>query len=88
VEKSLFSREGNDIKIVKDGQVIEKSTESEYAKLGGKVYQEYVGLPEFQGSIPIIGSWIVGGESAGIGIREDTNKITKDTSRFIPHYFE
>ncbi|CCJ99624.1 Similarity with glutathionylspermidine synthase, group 1 [Cronobacter malonaticus 507] len=30
--------------------------------------------------------WIVGDEPAGIGIREDGSLITKDTSRFIPHY--
>jgi glutathionylspermidine synthase len=34
----------------------------------------------------VIGSWIVAGQPAGIGIREDDTPITRDTSRFVPHY--
>jgi glutathionylspermidine synthase len=34
-----------------------------------------------------IGSWIVDGESAGIGLREDESAITRNTSRFVPRYF-
>ena len=33
------------------------------------------------------GAWIVGDEPAGIGIREDETPITRNTSRFVPHYF-
>jgi len=29
----------------------------------------------------------VGEEPAGIGIREDASPITRNTSRFVPHYF-
>jgi glutathionylspermidine synthase len=29
----------------------------------------------------------VGDAPASIGIREDTSAITRDTSRFVPHYF-
>jgi glutathionylspermidine synthase len=36
----------------------------------------------------VIGSWIIAGESAGIGIREDDSPITRDTSRFVPHRFD
>ena len=32
-------------------------------------------------------AWVVGDEPAGIGIREDTTVITKNTSMFVPHYF-
>jgi glutathionylspermidine synthase len=35
----------------------------------------------------VIGSWVIGGDPAGIGIREDDSPITKNTSRFLPHYF-
>lgn len=37
---------------------------------------------------PIIGAWTVGGESAGMCIREDVLQITTNMSNFIPHYFE
>ena len=51
------------------------------------MYQAYSALPEFSGNYPVIGSWIVGDEAAGMGIRENTQRITTNTSRFIPHYF-
>ena len=53
----------------------------------GIVYQAYSPLPDFNGNYPVIGSWIVGDEAAGIGIRESTQQITTNTSRFVPHYF-
>ena len=30
---------------------------------------------------------MIGDEPAGIGMREDATEITRDTSRFVPHYF-
>ncbi|MCV4607395.1 glutathionylspermidine synthase family protein, partial [Escherichia coli] len=43
-------------------------------------------LPRFGDSYTLIGSWIVDDEACGMGIREDNTLITKDTSRFVPHY--
>ncbi|VTP59974.1 Glutathionylspermidine synthase [Serratia rubidaea] len=34
----------------------------------------------------LIGSWLVGDRAAGIGLREDNSPITKDSSRFVPHF--
>ncbi|KAK7908149.1 glutathionylspermidine synthase [Apiospora marii] len=34
---------------------------------------------------PVLGLWFVDGEPAGMGIREDTRKITANKSWFIPH---
>jgi glutathionylspermidine synthase len=34
----------------------------------------------------IVGSWVVGNEPAGIGLREDRGRITRNGSRFVPHY--
>ncbi len=78
VEKPYFSREGENI-IVSDRFSAGKP---------GVIYQEYMQLPDFSGSYPVIGSWIVGTEPAGIGIREDTNPITNNLSRFVPHLFD
>ncbi|WP_313486217.1 glutathionylspermidine synthase family protein, partial [Atlantibacter hermannii] len=50
------------------------------------IYQAFQPLPRFGDSYTLIGSWIVDDEAVGIGIREDISLITKDTSRFIPHY--
>jgi len=45
-------------------------------------------MPAFDGNYPVIGSWVIASRSAGIGIREDATPITRDTSRFVPHFFE
>jgi glutathionylspermidine synthase len=39
------------------------------------------------GNYPVIGSWVIYGESAGIGIREDRQEVTTNSSRFVPHLF-
>lgn len=54
----------------------------------GYVYQSFAPLANVDGNYAVIGSWIVGDEPAGIGLREDDSPITKNTSRFVPHYFE
>jgi len=85
VRKPFFSREGSNIHIVKNGQVIEK--DGTYGK-EGYIYQAYQPVPEFDGNFTTLGSWIINGQSAGIGIREDKTEITMNSSRFIPHIFE
>ncbi len=52
-----------------------------------KCYQEYQPLPDFHGRRPVVGSWIVNGFACGVGIREDSGPITRNTSRFLPHLF-
>ena len=54
----------------------------------GWVWQSYAPLAQFDGMHAVIGSWIVGEEAVGIGMREDASAITRDTSYFVPHYFE
>jgi glutathionylspermidine synthase len=53
----------------------------------GFVYQAYAPLPDFGGSRPVIGSWVVDGEPAGMGLRED-GLITGNLARFVPHAIE
>lgn len=86
VEKPLYSREGANVEIWINGQSVEK-TGGEYGR-EGFVYQQYAALPHFEGNYPVIGSWVIGGEAAGMGIRESDGLITGNTSRFVPHYFE
>ncbi len=86
VEKPLLSREGADVVIVKDGKVANTVHALGYGE-EGRIYQQYLPLQSFDGNIPVLGSWIVGGRAAGMGIREDVNEVTGNTSRFIPHFF-
>ncbi len=84
VKKPLFAREGANIELRRGASVI--STEGTYGS-EGFIYQELKELPSFDGRYPVIGSWIVNGLAAGIGIREDDTPVTKNTSNFVPHYF-
>ena len=86
VKKPLLSREGANVSIVKENNLIEE-TKGEYGE-EGYVFQEYINLENEFGFTALIGSWIIGGEASGIGIRESKSKITDNTSRFVPHYIE
>lgn len=86
VQKPIYSREGANVDIWLNGRSVEK-TDGEYGS-EGYVYQQYAALPDFGGNHPVIGSWLIGGEAAGMGIRESDGLITGNTSRFVPHYFE
>ena len=83
VKKPFFSREGANITIVTD---VEKLAESggTYGE-EGYIYQDFAPLPKFDGNHPVLGSWVIDGESAGMGIRESTSLITNNLGRFIPH---
>ncbi|MFZ4529700.1 MAG: glutathionylspermidine synthase family protein [Undibacterium curvum] len=89
VKKPLYSREGENISIYRGSEVIH--TDGEYGA-EGYVYQAFAPQAFFDDGITpaytSIGSWVIGDQAAGIGIREDATLITKNTSRFVPHYFE
>jgi glutathionylspermidine synthase len=86
IVKPALGREGSNMSITKNSLEIER-TDGNYAD-GKKIYQELFDLPLFAGNYPIIGSWVIGGEPAGMGIRESQTRITNNTSRFIPHYIK
>jgi glutathionylspermidine synthase len=83
VIKPILAREGANISIIEQGALLE-STSGEYGH-EGYVFQELRKLPNFQGRRPVIGSWVIGQQAAGIGIREASGLITGNTSRFVPH---
>ncbi len=85
VKKPVFSREGANITIVNNGS-IEDETGGEYGE-EGFLFQQYFEVPKFDGKTPIVGSWLIGGIPAGMGIRESDKLITNNMSRFIPHFF-
>ena len=84
-KKPVFSREGANVSIFKNGKLVEEN-EGEYGE-EGYLYQQYTELPDFDGYHPILGSWIIGGQPAGMGIRESSNLVTNSMSRFCPHFF-
>jgi glutathionylspermidine synthase len=85
VQKPIYGREGANITLVRDGHPV---FESEGPYEGPYIFQEACPLPEFDGNYPVVGSWMVNGYACGIGIREDTQAVTQNTSRFVPHYID
>ena len=83
VKKPKLSREGANIEMMQSGIATNK-TGGEYGE-EGFIYQALFSLPEFDGKYPVIGSWIIGQEAAGMGIREADGLITDNKSRFVPH---
>jgi glutathionylspermidine synthase len=84
VRKPKLAREGANVLLV-DGTAIESTGGSYGAE--GAIYQALAPLPRFGDDFALVGSWLVDGSPAGIGLREDTSLITRNTSRFVPHYF-
>jgi glutathionylspermidine synthase len=83
VRKPLFSREGANISILKDGSIQQHSPGPYGAE--GYILQAWHPLPRFGHNHTLIGSWLVNDQPAGISVREDHNPITQDLSRFVPH---
>ena len=80
VRKPRYGREGEGVIVLGSGIDEPPATEA-------VVYQQFQELPRFADRHALIGSWVIGHEPAGIGIREDADRITRNTSNFVPHYF-
>jgi len=85
VRKPLLSREGANVTVHAGGRTL-ADTGGDYGE-EGYVYQAYAPLPDFGGHRPVIGSWVIAQEAAGIGIRESGGVVTDNFSRFVPHLF-
>jgi glutathionylspermidine synthase len=89
IRKPLLAREGANVSMIASGQTsslagstFNPAYDSTY------VYQKWHRLPEFSGWHPVIGSWVIGDEPAGIGIREDRGEVTGNMSCFVPHFIQ
>jgi glutathionylspermidine synthase len=80
VEKPFHGREGSGIRCLTGGEG--ERTDGEPC-----VWQAFAPLPQFDGRHALVGSWIVGGKPAGLGIRDDLSLVTGNMSLFVPHYF-
>lgn len=83
VQKPKLSREGANVTIVENGSIVQQQGGA-YAD-SGTIYQAIAPLPTFSGQTPILGVWMVHGEPAGMGLREEAGRITSNLSRFVPH---
>jgi glutathionylspermidine synthase len=90
VIKPKLSREGANVKIVLNGMAAQH-TQGIYNE-ADSIYQAYAPMPKFTDATygevrPVLGTWMVGDKSCGMGIREARGFVTDNDSRFVPHYF-
>jgi glutathionylspermidine synthase len=86
VEKPIWSREGSNVTIYEEGKK-KLETRGDYGR-HKSIYQQYAELPRFDDNYAVIGSWVIGQQAAGIGIRESDTQITTNSSRFMPHLID
>jgi glutathionylspermidine synthase len=82
VRKPLLGREGANVTVY--GLAAE--TPGQYGD-SGYVYQARFDTPSFGGAYPVLGSWVIGDQPRGMGIRESNELVTDDRARFVPHLF-
>ena len=70
-----------------DGELAERGPAQGYGG-EGFVVQEYTELGDYDGMRPVLGTWTVDMEPAGLGIREQQGLVTSNLSRFVPHVIE
>lgn len=94
VMKPIFGREGDGIEI--NSKNFKLKSPYDYPKTGINnevVYQEWCEIPNYIDSkggsnYPILGAWVVGGKSVGVGIRESDGPITDYYCRFASNLIE
>ena len=84
VKKPLLSREGANVTVHTMQDHIEGR--GSYGA-EGFVFQQLANTKAFGDVRPVIGSWIIGQEAGGMGIREAEGWVTGNQSRFVPHLF-
>lgn len=86
VRKPFLSREGHNVTMIRPDGSIEAETNGDYGH-HPMILQERANLPKVDGHHVVLGSWVIGGESAGIIVREDESPIIVDKSAVVPHFF-
>ncbi|MFJ4484640.1 glutathionylspermidine synthase family protein [Streptomyces longwoodensis] len=78
VAKPLLGREG-------DGVTVHGAGSAPAPRDEPCCYQQLAPLPAFDGNHVVLGTWVVEGEAAGLGIRESSGLVTDGYARFLPH---
>ncbi|UBH24426.1 glutathionylspermidine synthase family protein [Micrococcus porci] len=91
VRKPLHGREGAGIEIRSRAGDVSSAAGRWGAE--GHVYQQFHGLPDFPApdgapNRPVLGTWMVGDECFGVGIRESDGPVTDALCRFVPNIID
>ena len=83
MRKPKWGRSGSNLLWVQDGVVVEETG----GLYGGDdcIWQAPTRTFKSGSGYSVFGVWMVQGRAAGLGIREDSSRITGPGSRFIPH---
>jgi glutathionylspermidine synthase len=89
VKKPLLSREGANITVVRDKEVVSHVAGVYGAE--GYIKQGIANIPTFESEdgglkYAVLGSWVVGNEPAGMIVRESSEMITNNWSQLVPHF--
>jgi len=87
VRKPLYSREGANVTLMERDKVLD-SDDGPYGAEGHILQDAALNLFSRDGNYAVLGSWLVASHACGLCVREDASPITKNTSRFLPHYIE
>lgn len=92
VKKPLHGREGDNIEIFRADSGEHLVQPGRYGA-EGHVWQQYTQIPNFPGpdgapNYPVLGAWVVNGESVGVGIRESDGPVTDYYARFVPNLID
>ncbi|MGW5093970.1 glutathionylspermidine synthase family protein [Streptomyces nodosus] len=85
VAKPLWGWEGASIKVHTHERSFEQA--GPFGD-GPYLWQQWHRPPAFDGNHMVIGSWVIAGRPAGIGIRESDGVVTDGTARFVPHLID
>ena len=83
VLKPVHGREGENVTIRSGGETVAQTEGTRPDE--PRVAQALAPLFEADGVHAVLGSWVVGDRACGLAVREDTGRITRDLSRFVPH---
>jgi glutathionylspermidine synthase len=88
-KKPLFGMQGVSVSLVyPDDPLMSTAIPGEYGR-EGFVIQQLHPLPTYQDYHVLLGSWVVAGKPAGLGMRADRSAITTGTHcLFVPHIVE
>jgi glutathionylspermidine synthase len=82
IKKPKMGREGANV--ILHGKDVNVETTGDYGE-EGFVYQARGPVWKQDNNFAVLGSWIIDGESAGLGVRESDGPVTDTASRFVPH---
>ena len=82
--KPFWGEDGANVEFHKEGQLVLRQEDPLAESQNAGVRQAYAPLPEFNGEHPLVGTWVIGGQPAGLSVRCG-GPITDYYAPVVPH---